>query len=96
MKGKKDNSEFVVIITFAILIFVLVVMLVFTQNGFFNFNGEQVCAPNIPGKVFTPLDNSSSILVVLDSHNKYHVQLSQEISSALAQIDKLELNLKGR
>jgi hypothetical protein len=86
----KDKSERILWRILVALILIAVIISAF-RVGQASIREANLVTPHVVG-VYTPLltslDGPTNIVVVLDANNKYHVQLSKDISNALQQIEE--------
>jgi hypothetical protein len=87
----KDKSERTLWRILVALILIAVIISAF-RVGQASIRQTNLVTPHVVG-VYTPLltslEGPTNIVVVLDANNKYHVQLSKDISNALQQIEEL-------
>jgi hypothetical protein len=87
----KDNQSDILWKIFLGLILIAIILASF-RLGEVVTRERNLVTPKVVG-VYTPLltslNGDTNIVVVLDANNKYHTQLSKDISNALQQIEQL-------
>jgi hypothetical protein len=77
-----------------LLVYLTIALIVLTYFILYDYNKEKnddsITVPKVSG-VYFPMDNSTSIVIVLDKRNPAHLQLATEVTEVLANLNARSL-----